>query len=187
MAEAYVGEIRLLPYNFTSVGWLPCDGRQCQITNYQALWAVIGFTYGGDGKSYFKVPDLMARVAVCAGNDPEDVFDPPIGYNAGGTNTVTLTNTTIPAHTHTLSAASIGFRQQVADPTNNWLGKPVLVKQPSGSEQTYGFAPPGGTMVSLASNTLSPFPGLGQPHENRQPYLSLAYFICFNGYFPARP
>ena len=189
MAEAFIGEIRLLPYTFYPQGWYPCDGRLLPIQQYAPLFALLGNRYGGDGKTTFGLPDLRARVAVGTGDDPTDTFDPVLATH-GGDNGVTLNTTTVPPHTHALNAAdaaAIGFRQEVATPTGNWFSAPVLVKTTKGTEQTNSFVtPPVSSTVTLNAATLSPYVATGGPHENRQPYLSLQYCICFDGYFPAR-
>ena len=67
MSNPYIGEIRLLGFNFAPVGWIPCDGRLLSIAEYETLFVLIGTTYGGDGQSTFAVPDLRGRIPICAG------------------------------------------------------------------------------------------------------------------------
>ena len=187
MSEPLVGEIRLFPYGWAPEGWLPCDGRQVPIRQFQVLAAVISNTYGGDLQTYLNLPDLRARVAVGYGNDPVDIFDPAIA-SAGGAESVTLTLTQVPAHTHNLVAAPIATpRQEVATASGNWIAQQLLIKQPKGNESANAFAP-ADTQPNATLNpaTLTPYQGQNGPHENRQPYLVLGYYIAVQGEFPMR-
>jgi microcystin-dependent protein len=181
-----IGEIRLFPYGFEPIDWELCDGRQLSISQYTPLFAVIGINYGGDAKTYFNVPDLRSRVAVGFGDNPGDAFDPALASH-GGAEQVALSTTQVPPHTHTLVGATIGnLRQEVGTPAGNWLSSELRIKPTKGSEIANAFSTqtPNATMNP---NTLSPYVGQGQPHENRQPYLVLGYYIATMGEFPVRP
>ena len=188
--DGFIGEIRMFPYLFTPLYWLPCDGREVAIYEYQALYAVIGSTFGSKtpGTS-FTLPDLRGATAVCAGSDPLDAFDPAFA-STGGAATVTLSDSTIPSHDHEMQGATLAQRLRVESGTGNYVSGATLVTgtPPTQTIQnTFSFAPlSAGTPVTLNQNTLAPFNGANGPHENRQPYLVLPYFICTYGDFPIR-
>lgn len=189
MADAFFGEIRLLPYYFVPANWMPCDGRQLLIQNFTPLFAVIGTLYGGDGQTTFKLPNLKGRTAVGYGNNPVDTFDPALA-SSGGATTVALTASTIPPHTHTLNGVQIGQAQRTTTPAGNMLTG--IAFRPASGTPPVAFpydAPPQSTApLALNSATLTPFIGGSTPHENRQPALALTWCICVQGdYFPSRP
>ncbi|WP_207459229.1 tail fiber protein [Azospirillum sp. SYSU D00513] len=184
--DAFYGEIRLFAFGFQPQGWMLCDGRTLPMQNYQALFAVIGFTYGGDNQTHFNIPNLQGRVAVAAGDDPLDAFDPQVAAFGGETG-VTLTTNQVPPHTHTFTGAVAAGTVRVAAAQGNWLSGPVLLSS-SGNKSSSAFAPePASGTVTLAPGTVAPYNGLGQAHENRQPFLALGYYICYEGAaFPVR-
>ncbi|WP_448192481.1 phage tail protein [Azospirillum sp. sgz301742] len=184
--DAFIGEIRLMAINFVPRGWFPCDGRVLQVQAYQALWAVIGNTYGGTPPNTFALPNLIGRVTVGAGDDPSDTFDPAFG-NSGGSNAVTLTSATMPSHTHNMVGAAVAQSLRVATPQGNYLSAAAFVPTSGTLENGKAFTATSITPVHLNANTLSPYLGTGGPHENRQPYLALQYCICNEGEFPVRP
>jgi len=163
MAQPYVGEIRLVPYNFAPAGWLFCDGSILSIAENDVLFTLIGTTYGGDGQQTFALPDLRGRAALHQGN----------GFVIGqsqGSETVTLTASQLPNHGHMLHV-SPGVGNQ-ASPLNGTLAK-------SSSGNVYG------TQGDVTMNT-STSAGGNQPHENRQPYLAMHYIISLFGIFPTQ-
>ena len=162
--EPYIGMLLLVGFGFAPVGWAPCDGRLLPISENQTLFELIGTTYGGDGATTFALPDLRGRVPVHQGN----------GYVLGqraGVETVTLTQSQYPAHTHRLSAHSAA--ENAAIPQNHVL---------SGGAAVYTTAAPNGQM---APATLGPSCGGNLPHDNCQPYLALNWIISLNGIYPA--
>lgn len=184
--DAFYGEIRLMAIQYTPMGWLPCDGRQLNTVEYQALYAVIGNIYGGTAPTTFNLPDLRAAVAVGTGNDPQDAFDPVLA-SKGGANSVILTTTTLPPHQHTLTAATGTPGTRVAEAQGNWVSAAVYLPTAPPNESAYTFVPTTGNpaMVNLNQSSLSTYAGQSQAHENRQPYLALQYFICVgDGVFP---
>lgn len=184
--DGFIGEIRLMAWSFTPMYWLPCDGRLVSLQQYQALAAVIGTTYGGDGRTSIGLPDLRGRVAVAAGQDPYDTFDPNIA-NTGGVAAVALSTTQMPPHTHTLMGAALAPAKRVAAGQGNYIAPVAVPSTPPAV--AFAFAPSVASpdTVTLNDATLSVYPGTGGMHENRQPYLALAYFICTEGEFPVRP
>jgi microcystin-dependent protein len=193
MADAFIGEIRLFPYTYVPEGWLACNGQQVSIMQHQVLYAVIGLAYGGDGKTYFNVPQLQGRVAVGQGDDPLDIFDPVLASH-GGAKTVTLSATTLPPHDHTVTGVQAALAKRSTEATGNLLTG-VTFKPTSGTVNptSFPYNPTAGAVpVPLHPATLSPFVGgtngIPQPHENRQPALALQWCICAtSGDFPPRP
>jgi microcystin-dependent protein len=172
MADPFVAEIRIFPFNFAPKGWAFCDGQILPLSQNTALFSLLGTTYGGDGKSNFALPDLQGNVPMHPGQGPGlDLYD--LG-ETGGAQHVTLLESEIPSHSHALRADTL----DIAD-TN--------VPNPNAS-----FAlSSGGTLYQNASNTtlsdqaLAPAGG-DQPHNNMQPYLTLNFCIALQGIFPPR-
>lgn len=166
MSDSFVGEIRMFGGNFAPVNWAFCNGQLLPITDNEMLFALIGTTYGGDGRATFAVPDLRGRVPVHQG----------AGYSIGehgGVETVTLTSTTVPAHTHQLVAASTA---STTSPTGA-----VLAPNPDDSILQFG-----GDSPIPYPPTLVTFAGSSQPHDNLQPYVCINFIICVQGLFPSQ-
>ncbi len=174
MYEPFVGQLEVYPYHFAPRGWLPCDGSKLSISNYQALFALIGTTYGGDGHRDFALPDLRGRVAVGQGQGPE-LSNYRMGQTAG-TPTVTLTLTELPAHSHELKASS---NSTVSAPQGNFPGPLVS----SSGDAVNGYDPT--PEAALAPSALLPVGG-SRAHENLPPYLAMGWFIATRGIFPNR-
>jgi microcystin-dependent protein len=181
----FIGTIRATGFNFIEQGWLPCNGQYVDQNMYQALFAVIGNSYGPPQPGKFALPNLGGRVAGCIG--PSN----PLG-SAEGQETVALSVAQMPPHTHTVSRRSAPTLQKTnaVNATTNLgsiahvAGTAVTVVPSSDNE-----APPNPPLVldaTFAQSMLSPT-GAGQPHENRQPYLPMLFSICTDGDFPARP
>ena len=166
MAQPYVGEIRMFAGNFAPAGWMFCEGQLLPIAENETLFQLIGTTYGGNGQTTFALPDLRGRVPVHQGN----------GFavaQAGGAEKVALTVQQIPGHSHAF-IASAGKGVQEA-PAGNTLA------QPKGSS-LYGVVPPDGAMAPYGISSV----GAGQPHDNMQPYLCIAFIISLFGIFPSQ-
>src|SRR5689334_5504871 len=166
MAQPYVGEIRLFAGNFAPAGWMFCEGQLLPISEYETLFNLIGTTYGGDGQSTFALPDLRGRIPLHFGN----------GFTlaeAGGVETVTLTVSQIPAHTHALLATSSTATQKNA--ADNVLAEATLFNP-------YLNANPAAAMAAQAAGST----GGSQPHNNFQPYLCVSFIISLFGIFPSQ-
>lgn len=184
--DAFIGEIRLMPYFFVPQGWLACDGTIYPIQQYQPLFALLGATYGGNGQSTFAVPNLQSRTAVGIGDDPVDPFDPSFG-EVGGAETEALSTNQVPSHTHSLNAANVAATKRQSTAAGNLIG-PLSTNSGSPIVNAGSFgAVPAAMPVTLSPFTLSPFAGGSQAHENRQPYLAMQYCICWDGTWPPRP
>jgi microcystin-dependent protein len=167
----YVGEIRWVAFNYAPVGWAECNGQLLAIAENEALFSLIGTTYGGDGKTTFALPDMRGRVAVGTGQGAGLSNRTP--GEKGGQEKVTLTTAEMPAHRHTLAVDSGAANSK--GPAGN-----VLADSPSAA--IYSTTAPNTTLKSSSIG----LQGGGQPHENMQPYLGMTCIIALNGIFPPR-
>ncbi|AIY18092.1 phage tail protein [Pimelobacter simplex] len=173
--DAFVAEIRIFPFNFAPTGWAMCNGQLLPISQNTALFSLLGTFYGGDGKSNFALPDLQGSAPLQQGyaQSGSQYF---IGQQ-GGAQTVTLIQTEMPQHRHTLHANG-------ADPGDTSVpGPDATFAASSGGALYQPGPPPAGTMalsgVGIAGGSL--------PHNNMQPSLALNYCIALQGIFPQRP
>lgn len=169
MAEPYIGEIRMVGFNFAPEGWAFCDGQLLAISQNDALFNLIGTTYGGDGQSTFALPNLQGRLPVHQGTDTSG-NSYVLGQQAGA-ETITLTTNQMPVHSH---AATDTSRGTLLSPTNAiWAGT---------SQHTYSTAAPTGDMNAAAVGTA----GGSQPHDNMPPFLAINFIISLFGIFPSQ-
>ena len=174
MADPFVAEIRIFPFNFAPKGWAWCDGQLMPISQNTALFSLLGTTYGGDGKSTFALPDMQGNAPMHPGQGPGlSLHD--LGEMAGS-ETVTLLQSEIPAHSHNLMASTedgvAGSLTQGTTLANSLGGKLY---------QTVTNA----NLVAMNFNDLTPAGG-DQPHNNMMPYLTLFFNIALQGVFPPR-
>lgn len=174
MSDPFVAEIRIFPFNFAPSGWAFCNGQLMPISQNTALFSLLGTFYGGDGKATFALPDLQGRAAMHPGQGPGlSLHD--IGEQ-GGSDQVTLLQSELPSHVHSLQAAGNNATQGTLTP-NAALGTTTggaLYQTQTGSN-----------LVPMSANALTPVGG-GLPHNNMQPYLTLNFCIALQGVFPAR-
>jgi microcystin-dependent protein len=156
MSDPFVGQVIAVGFNFAPVGWQLCDGSLLQIAQNPALFSLLGTTFGGDGQNSFGVPDLRGRVVVGAGQGPG--LQPYVLGEIAGVESVALISNQFASHTHGLQAAA------TATPM-------------------YASA---GTAVGLAGSTVTPSPGQGTAHENRQPSTTVNYIISLYGVYPSQ-
>jgi microcystin-dependent protein len=172
MADPFVAEIRIFPFNFAPKGWAWCNGQLMPLSQNTALFSLLGTTYGGDGKSTFALPDLQGRAPMHPGQGPGlSLHD--LG-ETGGSETVTLLESEMPAHTHTLNT----YPHDPSDrfnPTGAALGR-------SNNGNAYG---PAGSLGNMAFQSLA-VAGSSLPHNNMQPYLTCYFCIALQGVFPPR-
>ena len=166
----YIGEIMPVPYNFAPRGWAFCHGQLLPINQNQALFSLLGTTYGGNGQTTFALPDLRGRVAISSGQGP-GMSDYSLGERAGA-ESATLSINELPTHGHAVSAAGLA-----TDPSP--AGNLPAVQK---GHQIYAPAPGS----SLAADTVASRGG-SQPHNNMQPYLCINYVIALQGAFPPHP
>ena len=175
MEQPYIGEIRMFAGNFPPVGWMFCEGQPLPISENDALFTLIGTTYGGDGQETFNLPNLQGRIPIHAGQGPGISQNYQLGEMAG-VEQVTLTTQQIPVHNHPLLATNQGG---VSLPTGALLGTPN--GGPAGTN-VYGSDVP---LQALAPQAVTPAGG-SQPHENMAPYLAISFIISLFGVYPSQ-
>ncbi|WP_433046424.1 phage tail protein [Dactylosporangium sp. CS-033363] len=163
MTEPFMGEIRLFAMDFAPKGWAMCNGQILPIAQNAALFSILGAVYGGNGSTTFALPDLRGRLPVHTG--PSTVLG-----QTGGSETVTLTTTHLPPHTHVPRAAATGSSNV---PTSN-----VWAPFAGG----YAGTPTAAMAAACVTST-----GDGQPHQNQSPALALSFAIALLGTLPTRP
>ena len=183
--DGVIGTILLFAGNFAPRGWALCQGQLMPISQYQALFSILGTTYGGDGRTTFALPDLRGRMAIQQGQGP-GLQHYQLGAR-GGVENVTLTQTQIPTHSHTGTVKiNTGPDTQI---TNVSEGNIFAHDAKRGADALpiYTSQGPNATMNDQAASlTINPSVGGGQGHENRPPFLALNYVICLVGTFPSR-
>jgi microcystin-dependent protein len=181
MSTPYLGQISMFGGNYAPVNWAFCNGQIMAINQNQALFAVLGTTYGGNGVTTFALPNLISRLSVDQGTGP-GLSTYALGQ-PGGAGTVTITPQTMPTHTHTLNAT-----QTQATATS--IGNTVLPGKPTAgtSPEFYSFQPSGQPplqMIALAAGAVGNTGGT-QPHNNLMPSLCITFIIALQGIFPSR-
>jgi microcystin-dependent protein len=164
VAEPFLSEIRVMSFDFPPQGWALCNGQLLPINQNQALFALLGTTYGGNGQTNFALPDLRGRVPIHVGN----------GHNLGeegGEQSHTISVAELPVHVHPLNATS--DNAALDSPGGNLLA--------SGANQ-YASPPPNTTLVPSSVGNV----GGSQAHLNMQPFLALTFCIALQGIFPSR-
>ena len=168
MGTPYVGEIRMVGFNYAPVGWAFCDGSLLAISEYDTLFTLIGTTYGGDGQTTFGLPNLAGRIPVHMGTGP-GLSTRVIGEMAG-TEQVTLTSNQFPVHSHVPQAQSANG--VLNNPQNGiWAGSAAAL---------YNTNPPN---VLMRAGLVNPAGG-NQPHENMMPFVAINFIISLYGIFP---
>ena len=166
MAEPFLSEIRIFSFDFPPKGWAFCNGQFLPINQNQALFALLGTTYGGNGQTTFALPNLQGRVPIHEGSGHT------LGEAAGST-AVTISQQTMPQHLHFLNVTSADGT--ATDPTGNYYAKAL----------NNAYASAGGNLVSMSANSVGHVGG-SQPHTNMMPYLALNFCIALQGIFPSQ-
>jgi microcystin-dependent protein len=166
MATPYISELKLVSFNFAPKGWALANGQLLPINQNQALFSLVGTTYGGDGRVNFGLPNLQSRVPIHMGNG----FS--LGQNAGEASH-TLSINEIPSHTHSLQG--INATQNAGNPANGFLAN-------TGSQSFYA-AP--NNLVAMFAGDISTVGG-SQPHPNQSPYLVMNWIIALQGIYPTQ-
>lgn len=177
MADPFVAEIRIFPFNFAPKGWAFCDGQILPISQNTALFSLLGTVYGGDGKSTFALPDLQGSAPMHPGQGPGlSLFD--LGQ-IGGSETITLLQSEMPAHAHGVGRALNDAGNSITPVNSVWAQSAAG----RGGAALYKEGSPTGPVNNQSLNVT----GGGLPHNNMQPYLTLNFCIALQGVFPARP
>ena len=175
MSNPFVAEIRIFPFNFAPKGWAFCAGQLLPISQNTALFSLLGTQYGGDGRSNFGLPNLQGNVAMHT-DQYSGGGNFPIG-SGGGSNTVMLLTSEIPAHGHNVQVEGGHLSTDLVTPSDNVPGNTSPTKIYSTNAR-----PP----ATMNPNMIAPAGG-NQPHNNLQPFLVLNYCIALQGVFPPRP
>lgn len=172
--DPFLGEVRMFGGNFAPVGWVLCDGRLLSIAENDALYTLLGTTYGGDGQSTFGVPDLRGRSPIHMGQGP-GLSNRTLG-EMPGSEAVSLTVAQLPAHTHSLQASSATVATQGTAQNNLWATN-------SAGALCYANAPsPGGAMSAASIATA----GTSLPHENMMPFQAVNFIMATAGIYPTQ-
>lgn len=180
--EPFIGEVKLLGFNFAPKGYATCQGQILSIAQNTALFSLLGTTYGGNGQTTFALPDLQGRMPIGQGQGPGLPY-----YSMGevaGTPSVTLLSTNMPAHVHTLNSVRVQLKAssgaaQEQDPAGNY---PALTQTPSYVDTAGSNVFTGGAVVSGTTDVA----GGSQPVNILNPYLVMNYSIALQGIFPSR-
>jgi microcystin-dependent protein len=173
MANPFLAEIRIFPFNFPPKGWAFCDGQILPLSQNTALFSLLGTTYGGDGKSNFALPDMQGNAPMHPGQGPGlSLHD--LG-ETGGSDTVTLLESEIPSHSHGLTAQNAQATAQNPAPTMGLARSRTIA--------IYNATTTG--LTNMSDNTVAPAGG-DQPHNNLMPYLTLNFCIALQGVYPPR-
>jgi microcystin-dependent protein len=166
MSEPFLSEIKIMSFNFPPKGWALCNGQFLPINQNQALFALLGTVYGGNGQTTFALPNLRGRVPIHMGNGRT------LGEAAGST-AVTVNIQQLPTHTHAANGTSVTASLDV--PTNNLFATTVSTNIYGGPSSLAALNP------GMVTNT-----GGSQPHNNMAPYLTLNFCIALQGIFPSQ-
>ncbi|MER9948160.1 tail fiber protein [Mesorhizobium sp. M0047] len=176
MADPFIAEIRIFPFNFAPKGWALCDGQLLPLSQNTALFSLLGTTYGGNGKSTFALPDLQGRSPMHPGQGPGlSLHD--LG-ETGGSETVTLLESEMPAHSHNVMVGT----QDTADVQ---VPSPSRILGKSGGAFAYVPGSPTPALTPMSDGMLTTAGG-AQPHNNMMPYLTFYFCIALQGVFPPR-
>jgi microcystin-dependent protein len=172
MGTPYMSEIRIMSFNFAPQGWAMCNGQFLPINQNQALFALLGTTYGGNGQTTFALPDLRGRIPMHMGNGHT------LGERAGqAAHTVTISE--LPQHLHVLQGSKTDGNMPVPNGDGTGPHPNVLARSVN---NIYG---PPNNLVTTVAGTVTNIGG-SQPHENRQPFLTLIFCIALQGVFPSQ-
>lgn len=189
--DSFLGEVRIFGFDYAPEGWAFCDGQQMPVAQYQTLFAIIGVTFGGDGRNYFNLPNLQGLAVRGVGAGPN--LTPWRWGEVAGTSAVTLTTAQMPNHNHPLNAAvevsPASIEKMSAAPGADMYIDRKMRKMPDGKftmSKSFSANDAGAPQVTLDPSTIGAA-GSNAPHENRQPYLAMNYCISLNGEWPPRP
>lgn len=172
MSDQCMGEIRLFGGNYAPEGWALCNGQLMQISQYDALFSLIGTTYGGDGQTTFALPDLRGRVPVHRGTNPSTGTTYNVGVK-GGNETVPLTAAHVASHSHSVTATTAVASSN--DPAGRMLAHVA--------DGLYSSAAP---LASMHAGTIGSGGGSGAVHDNMQPSLCVNFIIALEGVYPTQ-
>jgi microcystin-dependent protein len=177
MSTPFVAQVSMFGGNFAPRRWAFCNGQSMSIAQNQALFSLIGTTYGGDGVTTFNLPNMISRLPVHFGTG-SGLSNYALGQ-VGGINDVTLTTNTMPAHNHSLNAAKVNAA------TANITNTSLPAQPTAGTTPTFYASGTGMTPKNMAAGAVLPT-GSGFPHQNMMPSLCITFIIALEGIFPSR-
>ncbi|MDQ0463540.1 microcystin-dependent protein [Caulobacter ginsengisoli] len=179
MSQPFMGEIKIISWNFSPKGWAFCNGQFLPINQNQALFSILGTTYGGNGQTTFALPDFRGRTPIHQSNN----F---IEGQAGGQEFHTVTLSEMPAHNHFMMASNVAVTATAANatPAATKVLAPAIAALQGGGTQNVNIYGNGSANTALNPGS-SGNQGGSQPHENRQPFLVLNFIIALQGIFPS--
>jgi microcystin-dependent protein len=186
VSEPFLGEIRMVGFNFAPVGWFLCNGQILPISQYTALFSLLGTTFGGDGRTTFALPNLQGRVPVCAGNGAG--LNPVVWGEMGGAASVSILTSNLPQHTHAVTPPVSNASATAGSPVNAYPAAAVTTitgGQRGETAATMSYAAssvPGQNAASYQSGAA----GGGVPISTEPPYLAVYFIIAYTGIFPSR-
>jgi microcystin-dependent protein len=186
--DSYLGEIRILPYTFAPANWALCTGQQVAIQQNSALYSLISITYGGDGQSTFKLPNIPGGSAVIGAGQGPGLTNRIVGPTAIGSVTAVLSSiSSMPNHSHEMHTYAPGASQA----TPVFTGVPssstrISTAENPGNLAVFGYNHTNPVDTQLSAASVGPA-GTGQPHPNEQPYLAMGYYISLYGEYPSFP
>jgi microcystin-dependent protein len=184
--DPFLGEIRMVGFNFAPVGWMLCQGQTLPISQYQALFSLLGTTYGGNGTTTFQLPDLQGRVPINAGNGVGlPVY---VQGEKAGTATVTLLASNLPAHSHTITPPVSNVKATSSSPVATFPAPGAATVTGGGRDEV---VTPLGYAASAVSGQnggayQTSLVGGGVPVSIQPPYLVMNFIIAIAGIFPSR-
>lgn len=182
MEAFFIGEISMFAGNFAPRNWAFCDGTLLSVSQYTALFSILGTTYGGDGRTTFGLPNLKGRVPIHEGTGP-GLSTFRLGQK-GGAEYITLNNSLIPSHNHTVSA-TLNFRNEAGDETSPAAGS--LAIAPSTTQMYHADGPsPNSALHPDTIDIGSANVGASASYGNRGPFVAVNYIICLAGTYPSR-
>lgn len=185
MTDSYVGEIRLTLFQYAPQDWVLCDGRALTITGNEALYSLIGTTYGGDGRTNFNVPDLRGRLPLGINSNGSATSHYALGAKAG-VETVTLTTAQYPVHTHAFNAVNTPATSLGPSTTGTSDTKNMALADVGAANYLYAVTGTAGAVTqNLDDATIAPSLGGGAAHSNIMQVMGLSYMICTAGFYPS--
>jgi microcystin-dependent protein len=175
MSDVFLGEIRPFAFNFAPRGFLFCDGQLLAISQFTALFSLLGTTYGGNGTTNFQLPNLQGMAPMHQGSTSGSGTFYSLGQTAGASS-VQLTTAEMPQHNHDWQVSESGPLETATPNSTTWLGIGGQAKE---------FTPNTSPTTPMAPQTIG-LAGSSSPHQNLQPYLAINLCIAINGIFPAR-
>lgn len=187
MADAYIGEIRAFAGQYAPQNWALCNGSTIPINGNEALYSLIGTTYGGDGRTTFGLPDLRGRLAIGMGQGT-GLTNRVIG-SSGGTETVTVTEAQLPAHNHTMTVSTVTTNPESINAPSSQTFLGAVGFSGTGVSSAVGYVAQSATGVEASPMNLATLSSFGNnaAHANMMPSAVISYIICLVGLYPVKP